>query len=402
MNSLQPSAFNLAPSPTLQWQPVRSANFLAIAGRSYPVNTTSAAITVTLPLNPNPGDQITLTDYAGTWGTNNLTVSPNGNKIQGGTGNTVLVANRGSVQLVYLDSTQGWVAYSGFAVTPLSISVQYLLVGGGGGGSQQHGAGGGGGGVLASTTTLIKNAVYTITVGNPGAASAGGTSPSQGGDGGDTIMTGTGVSLTAGGGGGGGNGYNSASCNGRPGRATNGNGGGAGGGTASGTGGSGYGSGYTGGSSVTNGTAGAGGGGAGAGANGSNATGSGNGGATGGAGGIGFGSDILVSGTTAYYGGGGGGAGWGTTGANGGNGGGGKGGNPGQSGTAGTVNTGGGGGGGGDGSSGVPTGAAGGSGTAILRILTSLYSGTYTGTPTITTDGSYTVLRFNGNGTYTA
>ena len=69
MNSQQPSAFNLSPPPTQQWQPAQAANFNAIAGRAYPVNTTNAAVTVTLPLSPNPGDLITLTDYAGTWGT---------------------------------------------------------------------------------------------------------------------------------------------------------------------------------------------------------------------------------------------------------------------------------------------------------------------------------------------
>jgi hypothetical protein len=44
----------------------------------------------------------------------------------------------------------------------------------------------------------------------------------------------------------------------------------------------------------------------------------------------------------------------------------------------------------------------GGSGVVILRMLTSDYSGTTTGSPTVTTDGSYTVVKFTSSGTYTA
>jgi len=38
----------------------------------------------------------------------------------------------------------------------------------------------------------------------------------------------------------------------------------------------------------------------------------------------------------------------------------------------------------------------------ILRMLTSYYSGVVTGSPTVTTDGSYTVVKFTSNGSYTA
>jgi hypothetical protein len=36
-----------------------------------------------------------------------------------------------------------------------------------------------------------------------------------------------------------------------------------------------------------------------------------------------------------------------------------------------------------------------------LRMLTSVYSGTLTGEPTVTPDGLYTVIKFTGTGTYT-
>ena len=64
---------------------------------------------------------------------------------------------------------------------------------------------------------------------------------------------------------------------------------------------------------------------------------------------------------------------------------------------SGTVNTGGGGGGGKYQSQ---PGGSGGSGVVVLRIKTSEYSGTTTGSPTVTTVGDDTVLVYNGSGTY--
>jgi hypothetical protein len=37
-----------------------------------------------------------------------------------------------------------------------------------------------------------------------------------------------------------------------------------------------------------------------------------------------------------------------------------------------------------------------------MRILTSLYSGVVTGSPVVTVDGLYTVVKWNSSGTYTA
>jgi hypothetical protein len=38
----------------------------------------------------------------------------------------------------------------------------------------------------------------------------------------------------------------------------------------------------------------------------------------------------------------------------------------------------------------------------ILRLATSNYTGTTTGSPTVTTDGDFTVLKFTASGSYTA
>ena len=89
-------------------------------------------------------------------------------------------------------------------------------------------------------------------------------------------------------------------------------------------------------------------------------------------------------------------------GGTGGTGGGGDGGTGNTAGTNGTANTGGGAGAGGDGAGGDA--ANGGSGVVILRMADADYSGTTTGSPTVTTgvDGTDTVLVFTGSGSYTA
>jgi hypothetical protein len=113
-------------------------------------------------------------------------------------------------------------------------------------------------------------------------------------------------------------------------------------------------------------------------------------------GGAGLASSITGSSVTRGGGGGGGGtAGAGTAGT-GGSGGGGAG-STNTTATTGTANTGGGAGGGADSVAGV----SGGSGVVILRMPTANYSGTTTGSPTVTTDGSDKVIVFNASGSIT-
>jgi hypothetical protein len=100
---------------------------------------------------------------------------------------------------------------SNFVVSMDSKTVNYLVVGGGGGGGDRHGGGGGGGGVLTGTWTASVG-TYTVTVGpggQYGATAEGGQtvygSPAGAGSkGGDSLLSGTGISVTAYGGGGGG------------------------------------------------------------------------------------------------------------------------------------------------------------------------------------------------------
>jgi hypothetical protein len=361
------------------FQAVQTASFTAVAGNGYPVNTTSGAITVTLPASPSAGNIVQITDYAGTFGTNYCTINPNGGKVNGIAANAYLSTSRASVSLIYVDSTQGWLGYWSFNQSSISQISTYLIVAGGGGASQ---GGGGAGGLLAGTIGLNTGTTYTVVVGGGGPGGAGsGTTGTSGGTSSITTLT---AAVGGGGGGGGANGVAGGS----------GGGGGAGGGISR-TGGAGTsGQGFAGGGNGSFAGSQPAGGGGGAGAVGGTATST----TVAGAGGIGLSSSITGS-ALDYAGGGGGGvyATGGTAGA-GGSGGGGAGSSNTANGTAGTVNTGGGGGGTGN----NYTGGAGGSGVVILSVPTAVYTGTVTGSPTVTTSGSFTIIKFTASGSYTA
>jgi hypothetical protein len=373
------------------WQSVQTTGFTAVSGRGYPCNTTSSAFTVTLPASPSVGDYVQIVDYAGTFATNNITLGANSNKIEGGTSNKILTTNREAVTLTYVDSTQGWVSSSGAnegtqSIDPQVYSVDFLVIAGGGGGGRQYGGGGGAGGYRTSTQTVGIGTTITVTVGDGG---AGGVS-NKGASGSDSSISGSGLTTITSSGGGGGGADDPTPAN-RPG--VSGGSGGGGSGTDLGTGGSGN-TPSTSPSQGNNGGSGqgaspnyGGGGGGGAGAVGSNGTGS-----VGGNGGAGTASSITGSSVT-RAGGGGGGTYTGSSSGTGGTGGGGTAGS-----SAGTANTGGGGGAGNSPNSGY----AGGKGVVILSMLTSKYSSTSTGSPTVTTSGSNTILQFNGSGSYTA
>jgi hypothetical protein len=92
-----------------QWQSVvTSTTFSATVKYGYFVNTSSNAITCTLPASPTIGDFISFIDYAGTFDTNNFTVARNGNPIQGDASDLTVAVERAGFTLVYVDATQGW------------------------------------------------------------------------------------------------------------------------------------------------------------------------------------------------------------------------------------------------------------------------------------------------------
>ena len=399
---------------SVDWQTtVKTGNFTAANGEGYFINTTSGAITMTLPASPSAGDIVALKDYANTFDTNNLTIGRNGQPISGDNVDATISVEGQAITLVYIDSTKGWQAVAAATESDLpkpafitatggtittcgdfkihsftgpgtftvscagnpigSNKVDSLLVAGGaGGGGNLAGGGGAGGVVLLSSCNAptITASAFPITVGGGGAAQP---ANSCGNNGSNT----TGLSLTAIGGGT--SGPASTGAAGTP--------GGSGGGAAGGSSAS-----ISCGGTATQPTQPGNSGTHGFGSNGGNRTPAGqsaNGGGAGGGGGSAVGSNMPGSGpggpggsgkdatpifgaspkpfygpTSGVYAGGGGGGANPGCGGTGGSGGGGAGGNYPGAGTAGVTNTGGGGGGG---SGGNGAGAAGGSGIVMIR-----------------------------------
>ena len=90
------------------WQAIVTGNTTMVSGRGYFVNTTSAAITMTLPSSPSLGDTCTVIDYAGTADSNNITIGRNSQPIMGASADLTVATERAAFTLVYVDSTHGW------------------------------------------------------------------------------------------------------------------------------------------------------------------------------------------------------------------------------------------------------------------------------------------------------
>ena len=284
---------------------------------------------------------------------------------------------------------------------PAHYTASFLVIAGGGGGGKGQHAGGGGGGAggyrsswnnetsgggaaAESPVKLYTGQVYTVTVGGGAAGSS--SFSVVGGTGSDSSITSTGNShqgtdVIVCKGGGGGDSYSNTSSLGQDGGC------GGGGGQSNYPGGLGtIGQGYDGGDQTLV-WSGAGGGGTGA--QGSDSVGANSAGGPGGAG-----QTSSITGSSVQRGGGGG----GSIDSGGGAGGAGGGGNAtgGGTGGSGSANTGSGGGGAGG------TGGAGGSGLVVLRMSSTNYTGTVSGSQSVSTSGGDTIITFTGDGSYTA
>jgi len=97
----------------INWQlTAKTTAFTAVSGEGYLVDTTSAAITVTLPTSPSAGDEIIIVDYASNAGTNNITLDPGTLNLRGATDDLVMSTNDQSVRLLYSGATKGWLVTS--------------------------------------------------------------------------------------------------------------------------------------------------------------------------------------------------------------------------------------------------------------------------------------------------
>jgi len=98
------AALSLIPAWTIQ-----ATSFTATANSYTLANTSSTAFTITLPASPAVNDFVTIADYSGTFGTNNLTVNSNALNLMGSVQTLILNVSSRNVTLVYSGATKGWI-----------------------------------------------------------------------------------------------------------------------------------------------------------------------------------------------------------------------------------------------------------------------------------------------------
>ena len=86
----------------------QSTSFTASAGNQYFIDTSTAAVTLTLPSSAIIGDEIRVLDSAGTFDTNNLTIGRNSHKIQRDASDLTVTTEGAAFALVYHNATNGW------------------------------------------------------------------------------------------------------------------------------------------------------------------------------------------------------------------------------------------------------------------------------------------------------
>jgi len=116
----------------VNWQTtVKTTGFTAVAGEGYFCNTTSAAFTVTLPASPSAGDLVGIKDYANTADTNNITIGRNGSNIEGVANDFLITVEGGSITLIYVDATKGWLSTAAAKASDISEQATFIAATGG-------------------------------------------------------------------------------------------------------------------------------------------------------------------------------------------------------------------------------------------------------------------------------
>jgi hypothetical protein len=109
----------------------KTVGFTAVSGNGYFVNTTSGAITVTLPSSPSAGDVVGIKDYANTADTNAITIGRNGSNIDGVANNFTITTEGLSALLVYVDATKGWLITNSSQASDIAQAATFIVATGG-------------------------------------------------------------------------------------------------------------------------------------------------------------------------------------------------------------------------------------------------------------------------------
>ena len=109
----------------------KTTGFTAVSGNGYFVNTTSGAITVTLPSSPSAGDLVGIKDYANTADTNAITIGRNGSNIDGVANDFQITTEGLSALLVYVDATKGWLITNSSQASDIQQDIKFVTATGG-------------------------------------------------------------------------------------------------------------------------------------------------------------------------------------------------------------------------------------------------------------------------------
>lgn len=90
---------------------IKTSAYTAVKWDKVLTDSSGGAFTVTLPASPSAGDFLEVYDATGSWGTNNVTLGRNGSNINGAASDFILNVSDKKVEIVYINSAQGWRVY---------------------------------------------------------------------------------------------------------------------------------------------------------------------------------------------------------------------------------------------------------------------------------------------------
>lgn len=101
--------YKVANVTNLGWASTKTSNFTAATSDTYiPVDTTSGAVTITLPASPDNGERHIIADVGGNAATNNITVNGNGHNIIGAS-TYVMTGPYNTLEVAYHSDKAIWV-----------------------------------------------------------------------------------------------------------------------------------------------------------------------------------------------------------------------------------------------------------------------------------------------------